>query len=270
MTQINTIPAEEEPLLLRSGSKTTRKSLAGRTAAVSLVNSGVDRAQGPVKLRFSTQVLGCLAATAIASSGGFRGAAPTGNTHLSATNTYGPTLAPKAFPASTATPAPTVTPLAADNVNIQEAVLAWLWAMTSLNTWSHRVDSLVTLSRRTRSQAPCARRQCAASRRAVALPSPRTYICSAAPRAQARAGPLCAMISRERQTPLECCSSRSSPHRDAALYDRERISTSVHNNTPKQLEFQPPLLRHPFRSRRPQRHDDCGDVISRPAVVDRC
>ena len=66
MAQINTIPADEsEPLLLRSGSKTKRKSLA----TVSLV-------------------LGCLAATAIASSGGFRGASPTGNTHLSATNTH--------------------------------------------------------------------------------------------------------------------------------------------------------------------------------------
>ena len=133
-----------------------------------------------------------------------------------------------------------------------------------------RGDYLLGPTLRTRSQAPCARRQCAASRRAVARHSPRTYICSAAPRAQARAGPLCAMISRERQTPLECCSSRSSPHRDAALYDRERISTSVHNNTPKQLEFQPPLLRHSFRSRRPQRHDDCGDVVPGPAVVDRC
>ena len=58
MAQINTIPADEsEPLLLRSGSKTKRKSLAGRAAAFSLV-------------------LGCLAATAIASSGGFRGATP--------------------------------------------------------------------------------------------------------------------------------------------------------------------------------------------------
>jgi len=64
MAKFNTIPAEEsEQLLSRSEPKNNLKSLASGAAAVLLV-------------------LGCLAATAIASSGGFRGAAPTGNAYL--------------------------------------------------------------------------------------------------------------------------------------------------------------------------------------------
>ena len=62
-------------------------------------------------------------------------------------------------------------------------------------------------------------------------------ICSAAPRAQARAGPLFAMIDLNAARPSEAPTTAGAlfiigPPRAAAaaLYDRERISTSVHNN----------------------------------------